>query len=258
MRNAIPAYYFWLPALGLLGCAAVMFTAGENTAWFLTLQQQLTLLPDSLWANTTVLGDALVALALIALLALRHPEALHVGIVGGLFCSLIIRTVKPLLNAERPLAVLGEQVHVIGIELHNLSFPSGHTTSAFLLAGVYALILQRHWLVPFCFALASLIGLSRIAVGAHWPVDVCTGAAVGWLGAWVGWKLAPFWQSVQGIVGQSVLIMFFLLASLGLFFLNSGYPQAFWLQMGIASLSTFACLLMLWQQWQTFRHSTPP
>ena len=256
MRNAIPAYYFWPPALGLLSLAVFIWGFGVNTTVFLALQNHLQVIPDSFWANATFMGDSLVALALIALLALRHPEALRVGILGGLFCALIIRTVKPLLDAERPLAVLGEQVHVIGIELHNLSFPSGHTTSAFFLAGVYVLVLQRQWLTPIFFIIASIAGISRIAVGAHWPLDVCVGAAIGWSGAWIGWQLAPYWQSIQTQKGHAFLITLFLIACVGLFFLNSGYPQAFWLQMGIASIGSSVCLLMLWRQWQAFRRSS--
>ena len=256
MRNAIPAYYFWLPALGLLSLALFIWGSGVNTAVFLALQNHLQVIPDGFWANATFMGDSLVALALLAVLAIRYPETLRISLIGGTFCAIIIRTLKPTLDAERPLAVLGEQVHVIGIELHNLSFPSGHTTSAFLLAGICALVLQRRWLTMLCFALASLVGLSRIAVGAHWPLDVCVGAAIGWMGAWVGWQLAPYWQSTRSMVGQSTLIAVFLLASLGLFFLDSGYPQAFWLQMGIASIGSGVCLLMLWQQWQAFRRSS--
>lgn len=31
---------------------------------------------------------------------------------------------------------------------------------------------------------ATFVAVSRCVVGAHWPVDVAMGAALGWLGAW--------------------------------------------------------------------------
>lgn len=57
------------------------------------------------------------------------------------------------------------------------SFPSGHTITAFASATALALFLPR-WRVPLLL-LATLVGLSRLAVGAHYPSDVLAGAALG-------------------------------------------------------------------------------
>jgi len=65
------------------------------------------------------------------------------------------------------------------------SFPSGHTAGAFLAVGfVFALDrLQIHrsstaYKVAL-FALATLVGISRVACQMHWPVDVVGGGAIG-------------------------------------------------------------------------------
>ncbi len=57
------------------------------------------------------------------------------------------------------------------------SFPSGHATTAFALAALLALLYPR-WAAGF-LALAALIGLSRVVLGAHFPSDVLAGAALG-------------------------------------------------------------------------------
>jgi lipid A 4'-phosphatase len=63
------------------------------------------------------------------------------------------------------------------------SFPSGHTAIVFALAAALALIWRP--LAWPGFALALLVALSRVMVGAHWPSDVLAGA---WLGiAWTLW-----------------------------------------------------------------------
>ena len=239
-----------VPAMLMALISVTIGMSGLNPSLFTYLQQVFGLLPDAFWANMTLLGDALVTLVLLTLLASRHPSLLSTGIVGGVITTLIVRSLKPLLDIERPFSVLGEQVHTIGPVLHTASFPSGHTTAIFLLAGVYALVLQRERITGLMFCLALLVGFSRVAVGAHWPVDIFAGAAIGWGSAWAGWKLAQHWQWVHRYNGRQTLAAIFLLLSLLLFFMKTGYPQTFWLQTGIATLGTLACLHLLWQTWR--------
>jgi len=63
------------------------------------------------------------------------------------------------------------------------SFPSGHATTGFALCFTAAFVMPRSY--PFVLALAVLIGLSRIVVGAHFPTDVLAGAVIGTLGAYL-------------------------------------------------------------------------
>ena len=58
-----------------------------------------------------------------------------------------------------------------------LSFPSGHTTTAFAFAGV---IHREHpdWKIE-AYALAGLVGLSRLNDNAHYLHDVAMGATIG-------------------------------------------------------------------------------
>ncbi|MCL6614729.1 MAG: phosphatase PAP2 family protein [Firmicutes bacterium] len=62
------------------------------------------------------------------------------------------------------------------------SFPSGHAASAFALALVLAWRWPRlGWLF---WLLAALVGVSRIVLGHHYPLDVVAGALLGTLTAW--------------------------------------------------------------------------
>lgn len=63
------------------------------------------------------------------------------------------------------------------------SFPSGHTITAFACAMAVGFFLPR-WRLPL-FALAVLIGASRVVVGAHYPSDVVAGAVIGCVSALV-------------------------------------------------------------------------
>jgi hypothetical protein len=92
-----------------------------------------------------------------------------------------------------------------------------------------------------------LIGLSRIAVGAHWPVDVLAGAALGWLcglsGLWwsARWR---FWQNQRGI---TVLAALGLLAGILRIFVDTGYPTAqhFAVLLGVVAMA--ASLFAAWR-----------
>ncbi len=200
-------------------------------ALFLQINQSAQVLSPALWSALTLLGDAGVLFALLSPLLLVRPQLMLAVIaavpLGGLFSVLF----KRLFDAPRPATVLDlAQFHVIGPLLNNHSFPSGHTISAFAAAGaVLATLaftakataspsptassstLRSVVLAISIIGLAALVGLSRIAVGAHWPVDVLAGASGGWLaglsGAAVARRFASLWKPVvaQRVMGGALL-----------------------------------------------------
>jgi undecaprenyl-diphosphatase len=68
------------------------------------------------------------------------------------------------------------------------SFPSGHAAWFFALSLV-VYYFNKKWGWWF-FGLSTLMGIARIYVGVHWPLDIIGGAIVGLLSAWfVHWLL---------------------------------------------------------------------
>jgi membrane-associated phospholipid phosphatase len=78
---------------------------------------------------------------------------------------------------RRPGALL-EDVIARGVPLDGLAFPSGHAVIAFGVVVLVAPHLRRGWTVAV-LALAVLNSVSRVYLGAHAPLDLVGGAAVG-------------------------------------------------------------------------------
>ena len=68
-----------------------------------------------------------------------------------------------------------------GPNLDDVSFPSGHTSSAFSIATVLASEYKnKPWVPPVAYGLATLTGLSRLNDNKHWASDVFLGGALGY------------------------------------------------------------------------------
>jgi membrane-associated phospholipid phosphatase len=87
---------------------------------------------------------------------------------------------KYLLARYRPVMLFEEQLyglHFFSTEWALNSTPSGHTCRAFAFFTALSLLFKRY-ATPFLFT-ALLIGISRVAVTAHYPSDVLFGAYIG-------------------------------------------------------------------------------
>ena len=188
-----------LGALAAAGCGLLLFVGGGYRAGFDTLNGWAATWPPWLWEWLTVLGDARLAIALSLFFSLRHPRLFWALILAALTAAVLTHGLKPWVAAWRPPAVLpAEAFNLIGPALHKSSFPSGHAMTVAVLTGVGWCFLPRRPVRLLLVFLAVTIGLSRVAVGAHWPVDVAAGLAGGWAAAWLGIWLSDRWEGLAG------------------------------------------------------------
>lgn len=235
-----------LPGIALL-LALTIFFSNSNLSLFFFFNGLHLYTGDFLWANATILGDSLVCFTLLLLFLKNRYDIIWALVVAALITSLWTHALKNFFDVLRPLGELGpEGVHVIGKELTRLAFPSGHTAAAFTLFGVIALLGQRSWIV--LITLAVLAGIARMAVGAHWPLDVTVGAAGGWLSAVAGIWLSRQWQWGMTLIARRIIAVLLTLLALQLIFSHdSGYPQARAFEIIIALVSLATAAPALWQ-----------
>ncbi len=101
-------------------------------------------------------------------------------VVATILCAVLAFQLTVLIQAIYPVArpqATNLPVNILIEYANNQSFPSQHTLVAFLLATVVFSCRRR--LGVAYFAGATIIALSRIVVGVHWPADVLVGAVIG-------------------------------------------------------------------------------
>jgi membrane-associated phospholipid phosphatase len=210
----------------LLSVLGLIFI-GQTGDWhsgFMPAQAASQALPPWLWEILTTLGDGRVQLALMLPFCLRYPRVFWALVLGALIAGMVSRGLKVWLPMPRPAGLLdASQITVIGARLTAHSFPSGHTVSAF--SFVVAWLALLGWRALPIVLIAALAGFSRIAVGAHWPVDVLAGALIGLAGGWAGLHLSRHFRWGLGVRAHWFLVIVAVIAVATLPFDGQGYPD---------------------------------
>jgi membrane-associated phospholipid phosphatase len=93
-------------------------------------------------------------------------------------CKLGLEQVaKLLVQRQRPGTTVPDAI-LRGVPHGGLSFTSGHAIITFAIAGLLVLVLPRRWGV-LAIVLAVCNAVARVYLGAHNPLDVVGGAAIG-------------------------------------------------------------------------------
>lgn len=107
---------------------------------------------------------------------------LYIALIYGVIAG-VCNGLKHLFIRTRPFVqqtVILRVSPTIASNLQNdSSFPSGHATNTFMVAALFAERLRKKRFAFYFYGLATLIALSRIYLGVHYPSDVVMGSCLG-------------------------------------------------------------------------------
>ena len=136
-------------------------------------------------------GETFSLLVLIAILFCYRKEVgkrvscsvLMAGIWFPMIKNVALRVRPYMAHPDRAkvLQVVEADADPMDIVQQGYSFPSGHGATAVSLFGTLAMDVRKRWMWFVAIIMPLLIGLSRIAVGVHYPTDVLCGWVVGLL-----------------------------------------------------------------------------
>ena len=170
---------------------------------FLYLNEKLSVLPH-LQTNLTLFGDALILLSLICVL---FP-----------FSLLFSQIPKMILAVPRPAASLKQEFYIIGEKLtgHN-SCPSGHSITiisiiSVLFIGFYPKEFRTKIFYTSTLMMVGIsVAITRIGVGAHYPLDVFLGCILGYVCSILGILFTQKFSLFRWISNPKFLPLFIVL-----------------------------------------------
>jgi glycosyltransferase 2 family protein len=169
--------------LAVLAVGALIVRDGTVPGWEESVFRTVNDLPGALYPvlwpfqqlGVLVIGPIV---AIVALILRRYRLAVAALIVTA--AKLVSeRIVKAAVSRERPYTSIGSDIHVRGdVSTSGESFVSGHAILVAALATVIWPYLPARWR-PVLWVLVALVMIGRVYVGAHNPLDVVCGAALG-------------------------------------------------------------------------------
>ena len=124
---------------------------------------------------------------------------LYLSFQSVLWCSTLLAfcfdlpvfvVLKKFFKRPRPFTRLQDSLLAF-VPADEFSMPSGHAAAAALFAWQIAHYYPEFWLVAFCWPL--LVGLSRVVLGVHYPLDILGGYFLGAVSSFLALGLSAGW-----------------------------------------------------------------
>jgi len=193
--------------------------------WFFLINSKLSQFPIIL-NNLTQFGSELIFLSFLSIFIVYAPKLWESFLSAWVISILLSRSLKILFSVPRPAAIFdNNEFIIIGEKLTgNNSLPSGHSITVFTILTVlmFAFMPQKlkykiSWFVLFIIT-GLMLGITRVGVGAHYPLDVVIGSVIGYISGITGIFISQKFQIWSWINNKkyypifiSLFLIFFIL-----------------------------------------------
>ena len=160
--------------------------------------------------NLTQLGNPLILFSFLTVFIIYTPRFWITILISTIISAILSFILKELIDVPRPSVLFNHDSFVIIGEIHSgyASLPSGHSMTVFTAITLLLFAFMPKdfnskiaWVI-FVVMLGVFLVISRIGVGAHFPLDVVIGSSIGYMiallaivitnktkcGAWIDYK----------------------------------------------------------------------
>lgn len=133
----------------------------------------------ALMVGLSLVGGGYALFGIVPFVLVRRTRKVVLRLLLAIvLTSIVVFATKHAMGRPRPCVAL-EGVCALGLSApHDPSFPSGHAAGSACFAAYFA-DRRRRARTVFLVGAALMVGLSRVALGVHFPFDVLTGTLVG-------------------------------------------------------------------------------
>lgn len=169
--------------LVVLGAGMIAVRNGSVSGFEESIFRRINDLPRALYPvlwPVQQLGAIVVGPVIAAAAALSRRFRLAIAVLIATVAKLLLeRVIKAIVSRDRPGTSIGPDIHLRGtVSLTGESFVSGHAVLVAAIAGLVSPYLRGRWkIIPW--VLVALVMITRVFVGAHNPLDVVCGTALG-------------------------------------------------------------------------------
>ena len=172
--------------LGLIGIGAILYTQDEKIRDY--VQDHKTASLDGIFPLIEKFGNGIYDLGFLAVYGgsgyMTGNEKMRAVSLHSFESFLVANTIGTVakigIGRARPYTEEGrESYKPFSTDTAHTALPSGHTTSAFSIAAVFADEYDNPWVGVTAYGLASAVALERVYDDQHWASDVFAGAVLG-------------------------------------------------------------------------------